>query len=166
LRINCWVIREEIIKIKRLVLIGIAIAILLSASVFRVANAEKEKAAVTVAEKWLALVDTGKYSESWQESDGYFKSMIQQDQWVQSLRSVRTPLGKVISRKLEIKIYKTSLPGASDGQYVIIKYITSFQNNKHFTETVVSRLGKDERWRVLGFNFELCPHCYMKMVID
>jgi len=151
---------------KRLVLIGVAIVILLSACISCALNAEKEIAAITIAEKWLALIDTGKYSNSWQEADENFRSKVPQDKWIQILQIVRTPMGKVISRKLETKVYKTSLPGAPDGHYVIIQYITSFQDKRNFTETVVSAFDKDGRWRVLGYNIQFCSYCYMKMVID
>lgn len=64
---------------------------------------EKEMAAVASSEKWLALVDSGKYAESWTEAAGYFKNAVTQEQWAQSLRAVRGPLGKVISKEVIIQ---------------------------------------------------------------
>ena len=136
---------------KRIVVVAATIAIVLLAGMSRATNAEKEKAAVTVAERWLTLVDVGKYSESWQESAEYFRNTVKQDQWEQMLHSVRMPLGKVISRKLKTKTYKTSLPGAPDGQYVVIQFETSFQNKKSAIETVTPLFDKDGRWRVSGY---------------
>ena len=112
---------------KRIVVVVVAIAIILLAGISWATNAEKEKAAITAAERWLTFIDTGKYSESWQEAAEYFRNAVEPGQWEQMLKSVRTPLGKMISRKLKTKTYKTALPGAPDGQYVIIQFET-FKN--------------------------------------
>jgi hypothetical protein len=61
------------------------------------------------------------------------------------------PLGKMISRKLKTSVYKTMLPGAPDGQYVIIQFETSSQNKESAIETVTPMFDKDARWRVSGY---------------
>jgi len=114
-------------------------------------NSEKEAAAVTAAEAWLSLVDLGKYAESWDETAQFFKGQVSKDQWVKALQSVRGPLGKNISRKLKAKGYETSLPGAPEGEYVVIQFNTSFENSKHAVETITPMLDKDGKWRVAGY---------------
>ena len=114
-------------------------------------NTGKEKAAVAVAEKWLALIDEGKYAESWKEAAEYFKAAVKQEQWEQSLQVVRKPLGKLVSRKVKSASYKTSLPGAPDGEYVVIQFETSFENKKSSIETVTPMMDKDGKWRVSGY---------------
>ena len=102
-------------------------------------------------EKWLSIVDEGKYIESWKESSEYFKQAIKQDQWEQAVRAVRKPLGKLVSRKVLSASYRTSLPGAPDGQYVVIRFNTSFENKKSAIETVTPKMDKDGMWRVSGY---------------
>jgi hypothetical protein len=136
---------------KRIVVVGTVIVIMLMAGISSASNTEKEKAAVTVAEKWLVLIDAGKYSESWREAAEYFKSAVKQEQWEQLLQSVRTSLGKMISRKLKTKVYQTALPGAPNGQYVVIQFETSFENKASVTETITPMFDKDGRWRVSGY---------------
>jgi hypothetical protein len=111
----------------------------------------EEKAAVTGAEEWLNLVDSGEYAESWSETAGYFRSAVRQDQWEQSMMAFRKPLGKVISRRIISKKYETSLPGAPDGEYVVIRFDTSFENKKSAVETVTPMMDKDGKWRVAGY---------------
>ena len=125
--------------------------LLLSVSVFAVADSEKETTAVTAAELWLAKVDEGKYGGSWKEAAQYFKNAVKQDQWEHSLRNVRKPLGNLISRKVKSKTYQTSLPGAPDGEYVVIQFETSFENKKSAIETVTPMRDKDGQWRVAGY---------------
>ncbi len=45
----------------------------------------------------------------------------------------------------------TSLPGAPDGEYVVIQIQTSFENKKSAVETITPMLDKDGRWRVSGY---------------
>jgi hypothetical protein len=44
-----------------------------------------------------------------------------------------------------------TLPGAPDGEYVVIQYQTAFQNKKSAIETVTPMLDKDGHWRVAGY---------------
>jgi hypothetical protein len=112
---------------------------------------DQETEAVTAAEGWLALVDAGKYGESWKAASGFFKIAVPQGQWEQSLKAVRSPLGKLVSRKLLSKTYMTSLPGAPDGEYLVIQFETSFQNKKSAIETITPMKEKDGKWRVSGY---------------
>jgi len=114
-------------------------------------QSEKEKAAVHAAEKWLQLIDNGKYDQSWDEAAQYFKNAVIKEQWNHSLNSARKPLGKVISRKVNTTTYRTSLPGAPDGEYVIIQFNASYENKKTAVETVTPMLEKDGKWKVSGY---------------
>jgi hypothetical protein len=118
---------------------------------FAAAQAKPEQLAQTAAESWLALVDSGKYAQSWDEAAQFFKSAVSKDQWQQMLRAARDPLGKLVSRKLKSADYKTSLPGAPDGQYVVIQYESSFEHKQSAVETVTPMLDKDGKWRVSGY---------------
>jgi hypothetical protein len=112
---------------------------------------ENEKIAVSGAEKWLGIVDSGKYGESWKEAAEYFRNAVKQDQWEQAVQAVRKPLGELVSRKMKSATFKTSLPGAPDGQYVVIEFETSFENKKSAIETVTPMMDKDGKWRVSGY---------------
>ena len=118
---------------------------------FCLASQDKEKAAIDASKAWLKLVDEGKYSKSWDEAAQYFKNAVPREQWKTSLESVRSPLGKVQSRNLKSKNYTKTLPGAPDGEYVVIQYETSFQNKQHAIETVTLMMDKDGKWKVSGY---------------
>jgi hypothetical protein len=60
-------------------------------------------------------------------------------------------MGKLISRKVKTQVYKTSLPGAPDGEYVVIQFETSFKNKKAAVETVTPMMDEDGVWRVSGY---------------
>jgi hypothetical protein len=134
-------------KIVCLVVIGLILTVISAVG----GSPEKEKPAVGSAERWLGLVDQGKYAESWKEAAALFRNAINQGQWGQSLRAVRKPLGKLITRKIRTKTYRTSLPGAPDGEYVVIEFESSFENKKLAIETVTPMMDKDGKWRVSGY---------------
>ncbi len=110
-----------------------------------------EKKAIEASHAWLKLVDNGQYAKSWETAAEIFKNAVSQEQWNQSLSTARKPLGKPIKRTVKSKRYMTSLPGAPDGEYVVIQYETSFENKKASIETVTPMLEKDGTWRVSGY---------------
>jgi hypothetical protein len=117
-------------------------------------NPEAEKAALECAEKWLAIVDQGDYDKSWEESAGLFRQVIPVEHWRNQLKVWRGGLGKLISRELKSKQYATTLPGAPDGQYVIIRYQSSFEKKNVAGERIVPMLDEDGTWRVSGYHIE------------
>jgi hypothetical protein len=114
-------------------------------------NEQTVAAAVESAESWLQLVDEGKYGESWSQAAGYLKKFVNEEQLKTSLEAARKPLGKVLSRKVQNSTYTTTLPGAPDGQYVVIQFETSFENKANAVETVTPMLEPDGQWHVSGY---------------
>ena len=112
---------------------------------------DAEKQAMATAVSWLALVDDGKFAESWDASADSLKNAVGKDDFVKSLNAVRKPLGSLKSRKVQSAEYRTSLPGAPDGQYVVIQFKTSFEHKESAIETITPMLDKDKNWRVSGY---------------
>ena len=112
---------------------------------------DKNDAAKKSAESWLAVVDKGDYAASYDEAASIFKLALTKEDWLQKVRAARSPLGKMISRKLKRMQYETTLPGAPDGEYVVIQYDTSFENKRSAVETITPTLDKDGQWRVSGY---------------
>jgi hypothetical protein len=115
------------------------------------ANEMAEKAAVTASGAWLSLVDEENSAESWNQAAGLFRAAVTREQWQNTLKAVRVPLGKVVARKLKSKQYTKTLPGAPDGEYVVIQYETTFEKKQSVIETVTPMLDKDGKWRVSGY---------------
>jgi len=141
---------EKIYMLRKIPALVIMVLILSAVPVLA-GSSEKENAAVISAEKWLGMVDAESYSESWKEAAELFRNAVKEKQWHQSLQAVRKPLGKLITRKIKTKTYKTSLPGAPDGDYVVIQFETSFEHKKSAVETVTPMMDKDGKWRVSGY---------------
>ena len=131
---------------------GLLIAIvLLLAAPAAYANPQATDAGVEAATAWLGLVDGLEYDKSWDEAAGYFKNAVPKEQWEQSMTAVREPLGDLVSRQLESAGYETALPGAPDGEYVVMQFATSFSAKAEAVETVTVMRETDGTWRMAGY---------------
>ena len=110
-----------------------------------------EDAGRAAASLWLSLVDAGKYAQSWDEASSLFRNAVTKEQWEKTMHASRDPLGKMISRKLKSATYTHTLPGAPDGEYVVVQYETSFEHKQSAIETVTPMLDTDGNWRVSGY---------------
>jgi hypothetical protein len=114
-----------------------------------------ETAAVTQAQStattWLALTDAAKYGPSWDEASSLFKAAITKANWESALKGARTPLGTLKARKLRAATFTRTVPGAPDGEYVVIQFDTQFENKAAAVETVTPMREKDDSWRVSGY---------------
>ena len=136
-------------RVSRIALFGLML--MLGLTQVSIADEKAQAKAVEAAKKWLAFVDKGEYGKSWETAAGYFKAAVTEKQWELAVATVRSPLGKVITRKLKSKQYATSLPGAPDGEYVVTQFETSFENKKSSVETITPMKEKDGSWRVSGY---------------
>ena len=103
------------------------------------------------AKAWLALTDSGKYAESWNGASSLFKTAITRPDWEKAIRAARAPLGALKSRTLKTATFARTLPGAPDGEYVVIQYETVFEHKASAVETITPMLDKDGAWRVSGY---------------
>ena len=104
-----------------------------------------------VATAWLALTDGAKDAESWDSAASVFKAATTKADWEKTLKSVRSPLGALKSRKLKSATFTRTLPGAPDGEYVVIQFDAQCENKAAAVETVTPMHEKDGSWRVSGY---------------
>lgn len=129
-----------------------AIAMALFASSATGAGEEQSVAAAKdAAMAWLALADAGQYQQSWQQASSSFRSSITSSHWQSALQAARLPLGALKARRVKSATYTRSLPGAPDGEYVVIQYDSSFEHKAAAVETVTPSRERDGSWRVAGY---------------
>jgi hypothetical protein len=103
------------------------------------------------AHAWLETVDAGRYGESWEQASTLFREAIPRLRWETTVQSVREPLGIVGVRKVRSMTYARVLPGAPEGEYVVIQFDTRFENRPLSVETVTPMREKDGTWKVSGY---------------
>lgn len=98
----------------------------------------------------MALVDQGKWHESWEAAAALFRSQVSDARWAEMVTPVRQPLGPVVSRRFESVLRSKTLPGAPDGDYEILKFQTAFAQRRDSVETVML-VREASGWRVFGY---------------
>jgi len=107
--------------------------------------------ATQIAEQWLALLDQGKFADTWTYASKYFQANMPQDKWVQVLTSAQQQLGKAANRKMTGREARENIPGAPAGQYILVGYATDFEKKPGLLETVTF-IGEDGTWKVVGYS--------------
>lgn len=107
--------------------------------------------AIAAAQSWLELVDQAKFNESWNQAAAMFKKAVTEESWRESLERVHGMFGRAMSRTVKSSKYATELPGAPDGEYVVIEFETRFEHKQSGIETVTPMKDPDGQWRVSGY---------------
>lgn len=115
------------------------------------AAADEKQAAVEAALAWLEMVDAGDYGASWEAAAPYFQAAVPKADWERTIAAVRKPFGEVDSRQLRGADFKTTLPGAPDGEYFVIQFQTKFAEKAAAVETITPMKTPDGAWRVSGY---------------
>lgn len=113
-------------------------------------NAEAISLAENAATGWLHLADQGEYEETWTQASSLFKAAISLEDWTRAVAAARSPLGGLISRKLNSAEFHRELPGAPDGAYVVMTFDSVFENKARAVETITV-MKDDGAWRVSGY---------------
>lgn len=112
----------------------------------------REEMAVTGVRDWLALVDSGRFPDAYDQAGELFRGSMAREQWAAALGNSRKPLGNVLQRNLKTAVVAQDLPGAPKGKYVVSTFETTFQQQAApLWEIATSFLGPDGTWKVVGY---------------
>nr|WP_283773368.1 DUF4019 domain-containing protein [Altererythrobacter sp. KTW20L] len=110
----------------------------------------QEAASAGAARNWVAMLDRGDWSGSWNAAGALFQQGVSAEVWVGTVEPLRAPLGSANSRVFEKVTQATELPGAPNGEYELLEFRTDFANRAGTIETVaMAREGQS--WRVVGY---------------
>ena len=110
----------------------------------------KQEAAARVAAEWLKLIDSANYGKAWEECAPLFREKVTRPQWLDGVPKNRAEYGQFRSRKLSGAAYRKSLPGAPDGDYVTVRFISDYEKNPAADE-IVTLTYQGGAWRPLGY---------------
>lgn len=110
------------------------------------APAIAETEIVQAARAWLALVDQGRWNDSFDGTGPVFHAVNTSERWAALSKVVRAPLGSVVSRTA-VSHERVATPPHG---YEVIKFRTSFAGRPQATETV-SLVRDGAGWKVEGY---------------
>ena len=114
-------------------------------------HTEDIKQATAAGDAWLKFIDQGNYDQAYAQTGAQFKKTIDKEAWVKQITPYRGALGSVGSRKVDSAEYSDSIPELESGQYVRLKYTTSFQHGPNSYEEVTVQKENDGVWRIMGY---------------
>ena len=114
-------------------------------------EADKVAASRESAVAWLTLIDNGEIERSWSQASSLFQQAVSAGDWKRAVRGARAPLGDLQTRSHLTATHTTTLPGAPDGEYVVMQFKAGFERKAEAIETVTTMLESDGTWRVSGY---------------
>ena len=112
-------------------------------------------AAGAEGDRWLDLIDRGKFDESWMATAVVLQETITQKEWSADLAARRPKLGRTIMRERKSGTYSKTLRGAPTGDYVIVTYLTKFEKTQLVEETLAVAKDAIGQWHVAGYDIQL-----------
>jgi hypothetical protein len=112
---------------------------------------EKQAAGQLAASGWLVLLDRKDWGRAWETSSTVFRANVPLDKWMDNIPKVRDPMGAFVERKPAEAVYKTTLAGRPDGEYVTVIYVSKFAQ-RELQEVVTTVRDTDGKWRVTGYS--------------
>ncbi len=114
------------------------------------AEALARRQAGRAAEGFVALVDKGKYSESYDAASSWFRKGITRRKWVDALTASRKPLGRVRGRKLDrVELRSTKGPDVVDQAWIYSN--VQFEEGEPCPELTVVFIEDEGRWRMSAY---------------
>jgi hypothetical protein len=111
---------------------------------------DKVEQALPVAAEFLALVDGGKYAESWQSSASLMREKVAKKDWIEKLDEARNHSGGLVQRVQKSASYATQVKDSPEGEYIMLIYDSNFQAAEDVSEYVTVMLEEGE-WKVAGY---------------
>ena len=112
-----------------------------------------DPAAVSVSNAWLAIVDAGSYTKSFEQTPARIRAGGEpaEKSFVSWLKTRRAPLGGVVARKVVRARFTHTMAGAPDGNYEFLDYETTFTHKKSALE-IVTLTNESGHWQVSGYH--------------
>ena len=110
----------------------------------------EEVAAERQALGFLGYLDQGRYADSYAYTGMLIRAQVDRAKFSTQIEKARAGTGAMQARELMDAIYSTTVAGAPEGQYVVLRYHSSFANRPDTVETLTLAFAKGY-WRVSGY---------------
>jgi hypothetical protein len=109
-----------------------------------------EQAAERQALGFLGYLDQGRFADSYDYTGMLIRAQVDRASFTSQIEKARAGVGAMQARDLIDAAYSTTVPGAPEGQYVVLHYHTNFANRHDVVETLTLAFAKGY-WRVSGY---------------
>ncbi|MBI5276181.1 MAG: DUF4019 domain-containing protein [Burkholderiales bacterium] len=115
-------------------------------------DTKKEDEGKLAATGWIGLLDRRDWGTAWERSSAVFRKNVPLGNWMDNIPKVRESFGAFQQREVVGVVYKTTMPGQPNGDYVTVSFASKFDRKVDVKELVVTVREPDGRWRVTGYS--------------
>lgn len=134
--------------------LAVLLLLVLSSLAYAAEPKEKRATGAKAAADWVTLLDNGKFGDAWKQLSPSQRPNGSKDKWQSDVSRYRHQVGKLHDRKLISADYTTKVPGAEDGEYVVVTFLSSFERLGSALEIVVPQLLPDGSWVISGYSIK------------
>ncbi len=129
------------------------LVLLLTFSVGQCLAVSFPNAAVQAAETFVKTLDSQNYEFAYQETSLIFKTVQNEDLWLQKAEATRKLMGNTLKRTLKsIKITET-YSGLPDGDYILVYFENQMEFKKKASEVVLLK-NEDGSWNICHYSLK------------
>jgi len=114
-------------------------------------NDTRATEAQAAANAWLASFDTGDGADNWLQSASIFKERVRQDDWQKRVDDQRTQFGRLKTRTLKGMEFTRQLENAPDGEYFVLRYLSTYAKKDPVVEILVPTRDRDGNWKIANY---------------
>jgi predicted Ser/Thr protein kinase len=103
-----------------------------------------------IAEPWLQSIDRGDFGPAYAALAPAATSHVSAEQWASATASARSPLGALVSREFMSREWAGKVTGAAEGESMMVRFKTRFEDKDAVVETVVLVLDGND-WKPAGY---------------
>jgi hypothetical protein len=97
------------------------------------------------------LLDRRDWGRAWETASGMFRATVPLATWMDGIPKVRESFGAFVERTPADSVYKTTLEGRPNGEYVTAIFLSKF-DKRELQEVVTMVREPDGKWRATGYS--------------
>ena len=141
------------INMKKLIIMLISVISIYSASAQKYTDQYIKDASI-VAESWLNDINNKQYKNAFEMLSSEVKVRYNQENWISLIQDLMLEFGRLESRQVTEKKFKSEVEGMEDGFYVFIDYKVSYLNTINHNEQILLKQNDKTKWEIVDYNYE------------
>ena len=139
---------------KKLHLIILFFTISLFSSYAQIYKEKYLKEASKIALSWLNDINHSSYESAYNSLAKENKDQYPKKVWIKLINELMLEFGKLNSRTIISKNFKSSLEDLEDGFYVLLEFKSDYQKTKNHKEFIILKQNDQTDWVILDYNYE------------
>jgi len=139
---------------KKLYLIILFFIISLFSSYAQIYKEKYINDASKIALQWLNYINHSSYENAYNILAKENKNQYPKEIWIKLINELMLEFGKLNSRTIISKNFKSSLEGLEDGFYVLLEFKSDYQKTKNHKEYIILKQNDQTDWMILDYNYE------------